>query len=299
MKKRLSLIAFTPIFLLLLVSCPVAQNRWLDKKCATRAYAASEVTRRAKIVEGPDFSRAREAFRNVHDQVRLDAVLCRSGQVTDIRIIEGSSPTVNEFVSSTVSLIRFVPAELNLHSVSQRIQFKFEIDDGQVKETTIRETTGRLVESVDIVGNRRLTAKQIFALIKTRAGEPYDEAQVQLDFKRLLATGQFDQTDTRVFTEEGARGGVGVYFFVHELPVIGNVTFEGLKIDPAVIREAWKDAQIYLQTGVPYSPEIGRAAVRVIKQVLNAKALGYSKVELRAELPNFQTVNLIFVISNQ
>lgn len=299
LRERSLIFVLTLISFLLLAGGSVAQNRWSDKKCTTPAYAASEVTRRAKIYEPADFSGVREAFSKFHGRLRLDAVLCRSGQVTDIRVIEGSSPTVNEFVSAVVSQIRFVPAELNLHSVSQKIQFEFEIDDGKVKEIAVPQTNSRLVESVEVMGNRRLTAKQIFALLKTRAGEPYDDAQVQLDLKQLLATGQFDKTGTRVFTEDGVRGGVGVYFEVRELPVIGIVSFEGLKIDPAVVREAWKDAQIDLQTGAPYTPEAGNAAIRVIKQVLDSKALDYTKVELRAEPLTSQTVNLVFVITNQ
>lgn len=298
MLKKLAVAAFTFTILSLSVDGASGQNRFWDKKCPQPVYASSEVTRRAKIVEGPDFSGVMEVFRNVNGRVRLDAVLCRSGQVTDINVIEGSSATVNEFVSGAVSTVRFVPAELNLHSVSQKIQFEFEINNGQVKEV-IRPPTIALVETVEVIGNRRLTAKQILGWVRTRAGEPYDEVRVKRDFDAILATRNFDKLSTRVFIEDGVRGGIGVYFEVHELPVVGAVNFEGLKIDPAVVREAWKDAHVNLQTGEPYSPDAGKMAIRVIKQVLDSRALGYSRVELRCELLTVQTVNLTFVITNQ
>lgn len=298
MFKKLAVAAFT--LTLASFSSTFAQNSsGSDKKCPPPAYAASQVSRRAKILKRPDFSPVMEVFRNAHDHVRLEAVLCRTGHVTDIRVTQGSSPTVVEFVKDVVGLVRFIPAELNLHSVSQKIHFEFEINNGAVKEIIPPQNNGMLVESVDIIGNRRLTATQIREWIQTRAGEPYVEAQVKLDFKKLLATGQFDKLTTRVFTEDGVRGGVGVYFELHELPLVGEVSFEGLKIDPALVRQAWKDAHVNLQTGEPYTPEAGNAGIRVIKQVLDSRVLGYSKVELRAEMLASQDVNLTFVITDQ
>lgn len=298
MFKKLAITAFT-FTVLLSVDGASAQNRLGDKKCPQPVYASSEVTRRAKVIEGPYFSGVMEAFRNVNGRVRLDAVLCRSGQVTDINVTEGLSATVNEFVSGAVSTVQFVPAELNLHSVSQKIQFEFEINTGRVKEVIRPPANIPLVESVSVIGNRRLAATWILGWVRTRAGEPFDEVQVKRDFDAILATRNFDKLSTRAFIEDGVRGGVGVYFEVHELPVVGVVNFEGLKIDPAVVREAWKDAHVNLQTGEPYSPDVGKMAIHVIKRVLDSRALGYSRLELRGELLTAQTVNLTFVITNQ
>ena len=66
----------------------------------------------------------------------------------------------------------------------------------------------RLVESVDIIGNRRLRKDDILYYIQTRPGDPYSEAQVQRDYQTLLSLTFFDKTATRVFTENGPRGGV-------------------------------------------------------------------------------------------
>jgi outer membrane protein assembly factor BamA len=45
----------------------------------------------------------------------------------------------------------------------------------------------RLVENVDIIGNRRLRKDDILYYIQTRAGDPYNEAQVQRDYQTLLS----------------------------------------------------------------------------------------------------------------
>ena len=48
----------------------------------------------------------------------------------------------------------------------------------------------------------------------------------------LLTLPFFDKTATRVFTENGPRGGVNVIFEVKELPIIRDLTFSGLKSVP-------------------------------------------------------------------
>src|SRR5215204_7646289 len=87
----------------------------------------------------------------------------------------------------------------------------------------------RLVESVDIIGNRRLRKDDILYYIQTRPGDPYNVDQVQRDYQTLLSLTFFDKTATRVLTENGPRGGVNIIFEVKELPIIRDLTFEGLK----------------------------------------------------------------------
>src|SRR5881396_1752192 len=90
----------------------------------------------------------------------------------------------------------------------------------------------RIVESVDITGNRRLRKDDILYYVQTRPGDPYNPQQVQRDYQAILALGFFDKTATRVLEENGARGGVNIIFEVKELPIIRDLTFEGLKSVP-------------------------------------------------------------------
>ena len=190
----------------------------VDKKCSGRVYGASEVNKSAKILVRPKLNVgllgpiARAHF-------VLDAVLCRTGQVTDIRVIEGLSPELNEFARAAVSLVKFEPAELNFHSVSTRRRFEFVYGGNEpgIKDLTASNAANRPVETVDIIGHRRLTTKEILSWIQTRAGDPYDEEKLKRDFDALLATGKFDKTQTRAMIEDGVRGGVRVIFEVVEL----------------------------------------------------------------------------------
>ncbi|HEU5132239.1 MAG TPA: POTRA domain-containing protein, partial [Pyrinomonadaceae bacterium] len=87
----------------------------------------------------------------------------------------------------------------------------------------------RVVENVDIIGNRRLRKDDILYYIQTRPGDPYNVEQVQRDYQTLLSLTFFDKTATRVLTENGPRGGVNIIFEVKELPIIRDLTFDGLK----------------------------------------------------------------------
>lgn len=211
---------FTRVGLLVLLGV-LPTSAQVDKKCSGRVYSAREVTKPARIIEGP---KLRLGLLEPLARARfvLEAVLCRSGQVTDIRVIEGISPEINEFARAAVSLVKFVPAELRFHSVSTRRRFEllYGPNEPGIKNITANDTAKRLVESVDIIGNRRLTTKEILAWIQTRPGDPYNEEKLKRDLKALLSTGYFDKTQTRVMIEDGVRGGVRVVFEVVELPSV-------------------------------------------------------------------------------
>src|SRR5688572_27031294 len=88
---------------------------------------------------------------------------------------------------------------------------------------------GKLIENLDIQGNRRLTDEELLKHIKTRVGKRFDEKQAQDDLQSLLKLGLFDTSDTRVITEVGARGGVHVIFEIRELPLIVEFKFDDLR----------------------------------------------------------------------
>ena len=122
MKKKFNPVGLLALFSLFAASAPAQNGIIYGGKCSGQIYSAREVTRRARIIEQPDFKVIYEAFgRDVHARVSLEAVLCRSGRATDIRIVESMPPNVGEFVASAVSLIRFAPAELNWHKAEVRV----------------------------------------------------------------------------------------------------------------------------------------------------------------------------------
>lgn len=266
--------------------------------CRGSIYSAKEVTSRARINEHPNYDAIYEAFgRNIQARAVLDVVLCRSGRVTDIKVIEISPPEIAEFVVKAISILRFTPAELNWHTVSQRQRLEYLINQDNRTPIDSASAAGRLVESADIIGNRRLTAKQIFFWIETRPGDLYSEEQLKRDFDALLVTGYFDKTQTRVTIEDAIRGGVAVVFFVVELPLIGEINFEGLKVERSKVIEALKKENIDLQPEAPYDVESVKKAVRIIKLLLASNGQGDFNVETRNEHVTAMKVNITFVIT--
>jgi outer membrane protein insertion porin family len=155
----------------------------------------------------------------------------------------------------------------------------------------------RLVESVDITGNRRLRKDDILYYVQTRPGDPYNEQQVQRDLQAILALGFFDKTATRVLTEEGARGGVNVIFEVKELPIIRDLQFEGLKSVPeSDVLKAFRERRVGISKESIYDPVKARNAIRVIKELLAARGHPNATVEERREEVSNTSTALTFVI---
>jgi outer membrane protein insertion porin family len=155
----------------------------------------------------------------------------------------------------------------------------------------------RLVENVDIIGNRRLRKDDILYYIQTRAGDPYNEEQVQRDYQTLLSLTFFDKTATRVFTETGARGGVNVIFEVKELPIIRDLTFEGLSsVQESDVLKAFRERRVGVSKESIYDPVKVRNAMRVIKELLAASGHPNAVVEERTEEVSATSLAITFVI---
>src|SRR5438105_12344796 len=98
-------------------------------------------------------------------------------------------------------------------------------------QNTSTQNQQSLVESVEIVGNRRNRKEDLLYWVQTKPGEPFGKEQVERELQALLALGFFDNLNARVETEQGDRG-VRVTFYLTELPIIRDIHFEGLHSVP-------------------------------------------------------------------
>ena len=130
----------------------------------------------------------------------------------------------------------------------------------------------RLVENVDIIGNRRLRKDDILYYIQTRPGDTYNEAQVARDLQTILGLNFFDKVATKVSTEIGPRGGVNVIFEVKELPIIRDIQFEGLhSVAESDVLKAFREKRVGVSKEAIEDPVKIKTATRVIKELLAAK----------------------------
>ena len=141
----------------------------------------------------------------------------------------------------------------------------------------------RPVETVDVIGNRRLRKDDIVYYIQTRAGDTYNPSQVERDLQALNALGFFDKTETRVTIEDGPRGGVNVTFYVKELPIIRDIQFEGLKsVSESDVLKTFREKRVGVSKEAIEDPVKLRNATRVLKEMLAAK--GHPNATVKAAI---------------
>ena len=156
----------------------------------------------------------------------------------------------------------------------------------------------RVVENVDIIGNRRLRKDDILYYIQTRPGDTYSEAAVQRDYETLLSLTFFDKTATRVLTENGPRGGVNIIFEVRELPIIRDLQFEGLKsVQESDVLKAFRERRVGVSKEATYDPVKTRNAMRVIRELLAEGGHPNATVEEQTEEVSATSLAVTFVIN--
>jgi len=130
----------------------------------------------------------------------------------------------------------------------------------------------RVVEEVDIQGNRRLRKDDILYWIQTRPGDNYNPDQAARDLQTLNGLGFFEKTETRVTIEDAPRGGIRVTFWVKELPIIRDIQFDGLKsVSESDVLKTFRERRVGVSKEAIYDPVKVRNAIRVLKELLAAK----------------------------
>lgn len=154
-----------------------------------------------------------------------------------------------------------------------------------------------LVESVDIQGNRRNRDEDLLYYIQTRKGDPYNEAQVQRDLQALLALGFFSKTESRVLTQQGARGGVDVIFEVKELPIIRDLQFKGLhSVTESDVLKAFREKRIGIQKENILDPVKLNNATRLLKELLASKGHPNATIDIQRDEVSATSSAITFVI---
>ncbi|MGI8469640.1 MAG: outer membrane protein assembly factor BamA [Pyrinomonadaceae bacterium] len=141
----------------------------------------------------------------------------------------------------------------------------------------------QLVEDVRFEGNRRLRGDDLLYYVKTRKGDVYSPAQLELDLKSLLSLDFFDKVESKVLTEEGERG-VKVIFHVKELPVIRDLQFKGLKAVPeSDVLKAFREQRVKVSKESVFNPVNAQRGARVIRELLASKGYPNATVTFASE----------------
>src|SRR6266542_501687 len=107
LKKSIVSVHIFIVFMLPFVLCARAQS--LDQEtCDGPVYLASELSRRATITSRPDPAMTQEAVsHDVHGRVVIEAVLCHTGKVTDVLVIETLPDGMTEKAVESVRSTKF------------------------------------------------------------------------------------------------------------------------------------------------------------------------------------------------
>ncbi len=165
------------------------------------------------------------------------------------------------------------------------------------QEPAAPQTQQRLVESVDIAGNRRLRDEDLLFQIQTRVGDVFNQAQVERDLQALLNLTFFDKTATSVSIQDGARGGVNVIFTVRELPIIRDLQFEGLKaVTEADVLKAFRENRIGVSKEAVLDPVKVNNSRRLIRELLAAKGYPNATIEIARDEVSVTSTALTYKI---
>ena len=161
-----------------------------------------------------------------------------------------------------------------------------------------QQTPPRVVENVDIIGNRRLRKDDIIYYIQTRPGDNYNPDQVARDLQTILSLGFFDKVGTRVTEEVGPRGGVNITFIVVELPIIRDIQFDGLKsVSESDVLKTFRERRVGVSKEAIEDPVKVRNATRVLKELLAAKGHPNATINVNREQVSATSIAITFEVN--
>lgn len=133
---------------------------------------------------------------------------------------------------------------------------------------------GKIVKAIDIKGNKTISIATILSKIKTRVGQPYLQAVLSDDLKRLYNTGYFSDVHVDRVDEEG---GFKVVIYLVEKPIVEEVTFSRIRhFKPKVLAKKLKT-----QVGTFMDNKLVKDDINTVKDLYAQK--GLTKVEVEAE----------------
>ena len=127
---RIVLLLGYALFVMLLPCAPAdaQQSGPANQTCMVPVYSGKVMDRKAKILAkpDPDYDKA-DRRKYAQEVVTLKAVLCGSGEVTDITVKSGPADSVEVKAVEAARKIRFIPAEKDGEKVSTAIVLLYRV----------------------------------------------------------------------------------------------------------------------------------------------------------------------------
>jgi len=122
------------------------------------------------------------------------------------------------------------------------------------------------IESIRVIGNRRIPKETILARMFTHSGDAYDPVSIERDFNSLWNTGYFE--NLRIEREDTQKG-VVLDVFVTERPTIREINYKGnSSVSTSDILDRFKKEKVGLSVEGQYDPTKIKRAETILKELL-------------------------------
>jgi outer membrane protein insertion porin family len=123
------------------------------------------------------------------------------------------------------------------------------------------------IESIRVIGNRRIPKETILARMFSHNGDTYDPLSIERDFNSLWNTGYFE--NLRIEREDSEKG-VILDVFVKEKPTIREINYKGLNaVSQSDVLDRFKKEKVGLTVESQYDPAKILHATTVLKEILS------------------------------
>ncbi len=147
------------------------------------------------------------------------------------------------------------------------------------------------IESIRVIGNRRIPKETILARLFTHPGDSYDPVSIERDFNSLWNTSYFD--DVRIEREDSEKG-IILNVFVRERPTIREINYKGLNaVSQSDVLDRFKKDKVGLSVESQYDPTKIKRAETVLKDILSEHGHQFAtiKTEIKTIPPASVQVN--------
>jgi outer membrane protein insertion porin family len=147
------------------------------------------------------------------------------------------------------------------------------------------------IDSIRVIGNRRIPKETIMARLFTHPGDTYDPISIERDFNSLWNTSYFD--DVRIEREDSEKG-IILNIFVRERPTIREINYKGLNaVSQSDVLDRFKKEKVGLTVESQYDPTKIKRAETVLKDILSEHGHQFAtiKTEVKTIPPASVQVN--------
>ena len=147
------------------------------------------------------------------------------------------------------------------------------------------------IESIRVIGNRRIPKETVLARLFTHPGDTYDPISIERDFNSLWNTAYFD--DLRIEREDSEKG-IILNVFVRERPTIREINYKGLNaVSQSDVLDRFKKEKVGLSVESQYDPTRIKRAETVLKDILSEHGHQFAtiKTEVKTIPPASVQVN--------